>query len=149
GVLGNPDIGLFVATYIGYWFMGLAMLAIGMVASFLTGNLTVGFILGAVFNLPLVFASYADVIVTGSDRAAAIRQWSLSERFVDFGRGVLSLSSVLYFVAIAAAMYYLSVVLIGRRHWLGGKNSSTQAWHYLIRCASILVAVVAINVIAQ
>lgn len=149
GVLGNPDVGLFVSTYIGYWFMGLAMLAIGMVASFLTGNLTVGFILGAVFNLPLVFASYADVIVTGSDRASAIRQWSLSERFVDFGRGVLSLSSVLYFVAIAAAMYYLSVVLIGRRHWLGGKNSGSQAWHYLIRCVSILVAVVAINVIAQ
>ena len=32
------------------------MLAIGMVASFLTGNLTVGFILGVLFNAPLVFA---------------------------------------------------------------------------------------------
>ena len=29
--LGDPDVGLFVGTYVGYWMVGLAMLAIGMV----------------------------------------------------------------------------------------------------------------------
>ena len=61
--LGSPDLGLFLATYVGYWFVGLAMLAVGMVASFLTGNLTVGFVLGALFNAPLAFAASADVIL--------------------------------------------------------------------------------------
>ncbi len=149
GRLGNPDVGLFIATYVGYWFMGLAMLAIGMVASFLTGNLTVGFILGMAFNAPLAFASSAEVIVTSSDWTNVIRRWSLAERFVDFGRGVISLSSVMYFVAIAVAMYYLSVVLIGRRHWLGGRNAAHLVWHYLARVVSLIVAVIGLNVIAQ
>jgi len=34
-----------------------------MVASFLTGNLTVAFILGVAFNAPLVFLNVLDVIV--------------------------------------------------------------------------------------
>ena len=57
--LGDIDLGLFVATYVGYWELGLAMLAVGMVASFLTSNLTVGFILGALFNAPLAFLIFA------------------------------------------------------------------------------------------
>ena len=55
--------GLFLATYVGYWLVGLAMLAIGMVASFLTSNLTVAFVLGALLNVPLVLAVWADSIL--------------------------------------------------------------------------------------
>ncbi|MGD9647609.1 MAG: Gldg family protein, partial [Pirellulales bacterium] len=144
--LGTPDFGLIVGSYIGYWLVGVAMLSIGMAASFLTGNLTVGFILGAVFNAPLVFINSADVLL-GSKYAPYVKQWSLSEQFRDFGRGVVSMSSVVYFLAIALVMLYVSVVLIGRRHWRGGRDGETLQWHYLARVVSLAAIVIAITAI--
>jgi ABC-2 type transport system permease protein len=100
--MGNLDTGLFFTTYLGYWFVGLAMLAIGMVASFLTSNMTVGFILGAAFNAPLAFASSADVITSGSLWARRVSFWGLGANFDDLGRGVVSTSSVFYFSLLVA-----------------------------------------------
>lgn len=134
-VLGQPDLGLLLSTYLGYWLVGLAMLAIGSTASFLTANLTVAFILGVVFNLPLVFASAADTIA--GDWALSIKGWSIGEQFRDFGRGVASLSGFVYFLMIVVSMLYLSMVLIGRRHWAGGKDGESRGMHYLVRALSL------------
>ncbi|HEY4312028.1 MAG TPA: Gldg family protein [Pirellulales bacterium] len=146
--LGSPDLGLFVATYVGYWFVGLAMLSIGMVASFLTGNLTVGFVLGALFNAPLAFASSAEVIFP-PDAALAVKSWSLSSQFRDFGRGVISLSSIAFFLLIVVAMLYLSILLIGRRHWQGGKDGSSLGGHYFVRAVSLILAAAGLVLIGQ
>ncbi|MHB1036723.1 MAG: Gldg family protein [Pirellulales bacterium] len=143
--LGRPDLGLFLGTYFGYWMVGLAMVAIGMVASFLTGNLTVGFILGAAFNAPLIFAASAETIV-GPKTALILRHWSVPEQFRDFGRGVLSLSDLAYFLMIVVVMLYLSMVLIGRRHWSGGRDGRSLAGHFLLR--ALALAAVAVGVIS-
>ncbi|MCH7687796.1 MAG: Gldg family protein, partial [Planctomycetes bacterium] len=135
--LGNPDFGLFLSTYLGYFMVGMAMLAVGMVASFLTGNLTVGFILGALLNVPLVVIQYADVVIPRSDLAMKLKTWSIGENFSDFGRGVLSLSSLVFFVMIVVVMIYLSMVLIGRRHWQGGRDGHSMLGHFLIRTLAL------------
>ncbi len=139
--LGNPDAGLFVATYLGYWLVGLAMLAVGMVASFLTANLTVAFVLGALFNVPLVALMWSDVIV--DDRAARVlKQWSISAHFNDFGRGIISLSGLVYFGTILVVMLYLCMVLIGRRHWARGRDWPVMAGHFLVRTLALAVLAV-------
>lgn len=143
-LLGSPDIGLLLSNYVGYWVMGAAMISIGMVASFLTGNLTVGFILGAAFNAPLAFATSADV-VAGQESARFISRWSLSAQFVDFGRGVISLASVIYFFTIAAMMLYVSMVLISRRHWAGAHQRNVLATHYTIRALAFLGVLIGTN----
>jgi ABC-2 type transport system permease protein len=144
--LGQPDGGLFLGTFVGYWFVGLAMLSIGMVASFLTSNLTVGFILGMIFNLPLALFGVADWIVKNPYLAQAIKRWSAAEQFADFQRGVISLGGISYFVMIAAVMLYLSMVLIGRRNW-GGREQDESMWaHYLARTLGLVALAVGLNI---
>ena len=147
--LGNPDGGLFLSTYIGYWFIGIAMLSIGMVASFLTDNLTVGFILGALFNLPLALFGVVDSVIKWPGLADAVGRWSALAQFRDFQRGVLSLSGVSYFVMLAAVMLYLSVVLIGRRHWRGGADGDSLLGHYAIRTFALLLVAAGVNLTAS
>jgi ABC-2 type transport system permease protein len=144
----GPDLGLFFGTYFGYWLVGAAMLSVGMVASFLTGNLTVGFVLGALFNAPLAFAANADVVLP-SEWAIPVKQWSLEEQFRDFGRGVVSLSGVSYFGLTVLVMLYLSMVLIGRRHWQGGKDGLSLGPHYLLRSVSLIGIAVGVVMILQ
>ncbi|HEV3004465.1 MAG TPA: Gldg family protein, partial [Pirellulales bacterium] len=136
-LLGSPDKGLFVGTYFGYWMVGLAMLAVGMVASFLTGNLTVGFVLGAAFNAPLAFAANADVILP-TDLALEVKSWSLASKFHDFGRGVISVSGVVFFLSIVVVMLYLSMVLISRRHWQGGREGAAMGGHFFARTFALV-----------
>jgi ABC-2 type transport system permease protein len=147
--LGDPDPGLFAATYIGYWFIGIAMIAIGMVASFLTSNLTVGFILGTLFNMPLAAFGVAEWFVKDPAVAERMRQWSAVHQFDDFRRGVLSLGGMTYFVAIAAVMLYICMILIGRRHWQAREDGKYMLAHYLVRGAALAALVIGVTVIAQ
>ncbi len=146
---GQLDSLLLFSTYLGYWFIGIAMLAVGMVASFLTNNLTVGFIFGAAFNAPLAFFSNADVIFSNSTWVQRLFDWSLLQRFEPFGRGLVSLSSIIYFLGIVVIGIYLSLILIGRRHWLGGRDGTSMLWHYLARAICLAATVIACVLIVQ
>lgn len=145
---GTPDAGLFLTNYLGFWFTGLAMLAVGMVASFLTSNLTVGFILGVLFNAPLALADKAGSVM-GPKAAAAVRSWSIGEQFSDFGRGVVSLSSVAYFLGIVAVCLYLAMVLIGRRHWTGSREGGRMGLHFLGRTLGLAAAAAGLTMLCR
>lgn len=143
--LGDLDTGLFCVNYLGYWFIGLMMLAIGMVASFLTNNLTVGFILGALFNAPLAFASMADVILSERKWSTMISSWSIRGQFDSFGRGVIAASSIAFFSLVAVLGLYLCMVMIGKRHWSGGRQGNSMFVHYLARVVCLVVVVAGIS----
>src|SRR5580704_15929423 len=104
------------STYLGYWLMGAALLTAGMLASALTDNLTVAFILGAVFCSVPVFLNSAGAIMTGSLQRLA-EKLSMPEQFRDLAAGVITLGPLVYFAAFAAATLYLNVLLLGRRRW--------------------------------
>lgn len=142
--LGKPDYGVLVATYLGYWLMGVMLVAVGMVASLLSSNVTVAFILGGVFSAIPVFLG-----LLGSPLHAGLRrqleELSVPAQFHDFGTGVVPLAGVFYFLSLAACMLYLNMVLLGRRHWAGGQSSSGRWLHSLVRVAAVVVALASLN----
>ncbi|MCI0363478.1 MAG: Gldg family protein, partial [Phycisphaerales bacterium] len=146
--LGSPDYGLLFSNYVGYWLVGAAMLALGMVASFLTNSLTVGFVLGMAFNAPLVLAQSADSIVSWEGAARFIGNASIAAQFEDFGRGLVTFSGVVFFLSIIVVSLYLSMALIGRRHWSGGAYAPAMAGHYTVRALSLVALAIGANVAA-
>ena len=147
--LGDPDPGLFVSTYVGYWFIGVAMIAIGMVASFLTDNLTVGFILGTLFNLPLALFGVAEWIIPNPAVAQTLRQWSALEKFQDFERGLVTLGGATYFLMLAVVMLYVCMVLIGKRHWQARDEGNSLLGHFLVRTLALLAVAVGVTEFVQ
>lgn len=147
--LGRPDLGVMFATYVGYWLMGAMLLSIGMVASIVSGNVTVAFILGAVFcAIPIVpelaSRAFGGLPGVGGSVARVAERLSVPAQFRDFGSGVIPLASVFYFVGMTAAMLYLNVVLLSRRHWAGGQESGGRWLHFLARVVCLVVALVSI-----
>ena len=144
--LGHPDPGIMLANYVGYWLMGALMIAVGLVASLLSTNVTVGFILGALFNAIPVFAGLLGQLFAPSTRRL-VEDLSVPEQFRSFGEGVISWANVFYFLSLAGAMLYLNMVLLGRRHWAGGERSAGLAGHSLVRVASVILALIGLNVL--
>lgn len=144
--LGSPDLGLMFGNYLGYWLIGAALLSVGMLASMLTSNATVGFILGALFCSVFVFVNSRQWVVNSwvQDLFAPL---GVTSHFTDFARGVISLSGLAYFILMVGVMLYLNVILIGRRHWPVAADGYRYWVHQLVRGLAIVVAAISITAI--
>lgn len=142
GVLGNPDWGVVFTTYVGYWLAGVALLSIGMFASSITENATIAYALGAALcAVPVLigyyFFGYVHVERFGFD-------WNLR----DFALGVVPLPNVVYFVAITIFMLYLNLIVISKRHWSRGRQT-TLAGQFAVRAIALAVALISTTVLCS
>lgn len=140
--LGDPDPGLFLSTYLGYWLMGIALLGTAMVASFLTHQLTVAYILGALLCAPLVAIQWGDVLPVSGAVADLLKSFSIEASFEPFGRGMISLAAILYFILIPCAALYLCVALLAGRYVRPERIIAVRI-HQCIRFAALILAIVA------
>ncbi len=146
--LGSPDLGLTLSTYAGYWLAGAALLALAMLASLMTDNLTVAFILGALFCSIPVFLDKAGVILSGAAERLAMRL-SLVDRFSDLAAGTVTPGAVVYFLGLAAAALYANMVLLGRKRWPVRAGEPRLGYHFLFRCLFLGVAVCSLALLAS
>ena len=139
--LGSPDLGLMAANYLGFWLVGAALIAVGMLASQLSSNVTIAFILGAVFcSMGVFIEPAAESLSTGLARL--VEPLGISAHFEEFGRGVVSFTGLLYFLSIAGLFLYLNVLLVSRRHWPREAEEVGMATHHMVRTVSIVIILV-------
>ena len=150
-LVASPDYWTLFSSYLGYWFAGMALLSVGLLASSLTSSATVAFVLAVSFCCVPVFINKVGYVlqwvmtsltdVSQSNLYAfqtAIQQLSLEGQLQDFGRGVIPFSSVLYFVLLTALMLYLNHVVICKRRW-AANSQTNMTFQYVIRTVSLFV----------
>ena len=146
-LLGSPDLGLMLGNYFGYWLLGAALIAVGMLGSLLTANATIAFILGVVFCAALVSVDRAAGLFSDG-LARLVAPLGVLGHFGDFARGVVSVSGLFYFAAVIGIFLYLNVLLIGRRHWPSQADVMPMWGHQAVRAVAIVVTVVSVGAIA-
>ena len=144
--LGSPDLGLMFSNYVGYWFIGAALIAVGMLASLLTRNATIAFIVGAVFCGALILMAPAvGTFSQGLERV--IRAFVMGTHFQDFSKGIISVTALLYFSAVGAFFLYLNVLVLSRRHWPARADGYPMWIHHAVRTVAIIVALASIGAV--
>lgn len=144
--LGSPDIGVLFSNYLGYWLLGAALISAGLLASAMTSNAAIAFILGAVFCSVFVFIR-STAEMAGEWFAELVTPLSVYSSFNDLASGVISFSALVYFISITAVFLYLNTLLIDRRHWPVTLDGRPTSFHYLVRVTALLLAAVSLNII--
>ena len=144
--LGSPDLGLMVSNYHGYWLAGAALIAVGMLASLVTSNATIAFIAGALFCSVLIITSTA-VWTFSPGMARFLQLGGVFVHFDDFAKGIASLTSVFYFLSVAAFFLYLNVIVLSRRHWPSRADGYPMWIHHVVRAGAIAVALISIGTV--
>jgi gliding motility-associated transport system permease protein/gliding motility-associatede transport system auxiliary component len=143
--LGSPDIGVLFANYLAYWLIGGAMISAGLLASALTSNSAIAFILGAVFCSAFVFLrSMAEI--AGEWFAGFVAPLGIHNSFNDLASGVISFSALVYFISAAGVFLFINTLLIDSRHWPLYLEGRPTKLHYFIRVASVLLILISLNI---
>jgi ABC-2 type transport system permease protein len=114
--LGDPDLGVMTAGYIGSLLMGAAYLAIGIFISSMSSNQIVAAILGWVVCFILFFIGN-DLVLFSAPKALAplLDYLGLGNHFDSIGRGVLDSRDLIYYLSVIAFFLFLNVRAIETR----------------------------------
>jgi len=116
-VLGSPDNGVILSSYVGSWLMAGSFLAIGSCMSALTRNQVIAFILTVVVCFLFILSGFPlvlDAVSAWAPRVLvdAIASMSFLTRFNAISKGVIALQDLLFFVALAAVWLAATAVVI-------------------------------------
>ena len=113
---GDPDTGPVLSGYLGLLLYGASALAIGLLGSSLSSNQIVAAVVGIAILLMLSFVNLIAEIVTGV-ASEVFNGMSMNEHIIDFSRGVIDTSSVVFFLSLTAVFLFLTIRSLETRRW--------------------------------
>lgn len=115
---GNIDTPGVMGSYIGLALLGGVFCAIGILASSITSNQIVAFILSAF--LCFIFFSGFDSLSTlsaAAGNALLIKQLGIAYHYESLSKGLIDSRDVLYFLSVAFLMLSITKLILGSRQW--------------------------------
>jgi ABC-2 type transport system permease protein len=119
-ILGDPDNGIILASYLGSFLMAGAFLAIGSLVSALTKNQVIAFILAA--TICFLFVMSGMELVQNTLRAwapglvgQAISSMSFLSHFEQITRGVVDLNTIIFFLSLIAFALFANAIAVEQK----------------------------------
>jgi ABC-2 type transport system permease protein len=116
-ILGSPDNGVILVSYIGSFLMAGAFLAIGSAISALTKNQVIAFIISATLCFLLVMSGLELVLNvlrawTPAFLVSAVSSMSFLSHFDRVSRGVLDLSGLVFYLSLIAFALFANRIFV-------------------------------------
>lgn len=117
-ILGDPDMGAIVSSYVGAVLMGGAYLAIGLWVSSLTENQIVAFILGVVMTFAMfIIGSPFFTMAVHPSLVPIFSYLGLGTHFDSISRGVIDTRDIVYYASVIGFFLFLNVRSLESRKW--------------------------------
>lgn len=114
-LIGDLDGGIVFTSYVGFFLLGAAYLALGMAASSFTKNQIVAYIVGLIIISALFLLN--GIASGGGFFSTLLEQLSIRFHYQNFFRGVLDSRDVLYFLSLTAIGLVISSSALASRKY--------------------------------
>jgi ABC-2 type transport system permease protein len=114
---GALDLGLVASTYIGLLVVGATAIAVGVLASAVTRNQIVAYVVSLVSLVVIWYASFGIGLVAAPSLIPFFDYVAAYHRYQSFSLGLLSMRDVVYFMSIAIAALFVTTRVLETRRW--------------------------------
>lgn len=114
--IGNIDSAGVLGSYIGLALLAMVFCSIGLLASSLTANQIVSFILAA-FLCFIVYMGFDSLSSFGGNSALAVKQVGILYHYESLSKGLIDSRDVMYFLSVTGFILLTTKVVISSRQW--------------------------------
>ena len=114
---GEPNAISILTNILGVFLLGAAFIAIGIFLSSLTENQLIAAVSAMGVNAAMLLVSLLADNISGTALRTVVKWFSVLDRFAPFTHQMLDVSTIVYYLSLAAAFLFLTTRVIEKRRW--------------------------------